>query len=71
VALHREVFHGLAVQDVVEFDSGCCSVFCLFGEKKKGKKRERERERNGQGFFSPRAGYTLLAVLHRIFMAVR
>jgi hypothetical protein len=40
---HGEAFHGLGVQDVTEFDSDGCSVFCLMeqGEEKERKKRER------------------------------
>jgi hypothetical protein len=40
----REAFHGLGIQDVTEFDSYWCSVFCLLGKNKK---------RNGQVFFFP------------------
>jgi hypothetical protein len=46
MAQHREAFHGLGVQDVTEFDSDSCSVFCLFGVKEK-------KKRNGQGAFFP------------------
>jgi hypothetical protein len=31
----REAFQWLGVQDVAEFDSNLCSVFCLLGEEKK------------------------------------
>jgi hypothetical protein len=34
MAWHREAFYALAVQNVTEFDSDQCSVFCLLGEKK-------------------------------------
>jgi hypothetical protein len=45
----REAFHGLGFHDITEFDSDCCSVFCLLGEK-----RKREKKGNGLGaFFSP------------------
>jgi hypothetical protein len=37
--LHREAFHRLGVQDVTEFDSDLCSVFCLL--------REKNEKRNG------------------------
>jgi hypothetical protein len=59
-----EAFHGLEVQDVIEFDSGWCSV-CLSKEKEKKKKVE------WSGGFFPRSGHALLAVLHGIFTAVR
>jgi hypothetical protein len=55
----REVFQGLRVQDVTEFNFDWCSVFCLLGEKEKKEKRP--------GGFSPRAGHALLAVPCRIF----
>jgi hypothetical protein len=39
----REAFHGLGIQDVTQFDSAWCSVFCLLGEKKKERgKRKKE-----------------------------
>jgi hypothetical protein len=64
--LHREAFPGLRVQDIAEFDSDRCSVFCLLGEEKK-------RERNSHRAFFPglEARHTLLPVLHGIFVAVR
>jgi hypothetical protein len=39
----REAFHGLGVQDVAEFNTGCCSVFCFLKEKifKKGETARR------------------------------
>jgi hypothetical protein len=33
VAWHRETFHVLRVQDVAEFNSDCCSIFCLLRKK--------------------------------------
>jgi hypothetical protein len=47
-------FYGLGVQDVIEFDSDQCSVFCFLGEKKKERKEKRKEKPPG-GFFS-RAG---------------
>jgi hypothetical protein len=31
---HKKAFHRLGVQDIAKFDSGWCSIFCLFKEKK-------------------------------------
>jgi hypothetical protein len=36
---HWEAFHRLGVQDVTEFDSDWCYVFCLLRERKKRKKK--------------------------------
>jgi hypothetical protein len=43
---HKEAFHRLGVQDVAQFNSDCCSVFCLFGEKNR-------KEKGPEGFFFP------------------
>jgi hypothetical protein len=61
---HREAFHGLGVQDVTEFDSDWCFVFCLLEERKLNKKK-------WPGGFFPRTRHTLLAVPCGIFVAVR
>jgi hypothetical protein len=63
MAGHREAFHRVGVQDVTEFDSAWCFVFCLLKEKKK-------RGRSTQGFF-PRADTPCWLCLARIFPAVR
>jgi hypothetical protein len=56
----REAFHGLVIQDVSEFDSDRCPLFCLLGEEKRTEKEK------WLGVFIP-----LLAVLHWISVAVR
>jgi hypothetical protein len=38
MAWHKEVFYGLMVQDVTEFDFDQCSLFCLLGGEKKGER---------------------------------
>jgi hypothetical protein len=47
----KEASHGVGVQDIAEFDSDWCSVFCLLGERQKKKKKKWERERNSLVFF--------------------
>jgi hypothetical protein len=56
-AFYREAFHGLGIQDVAEFDSDWCSIFCFWGGKKK---------RSHQGAFLPGPDMPswLCAVLH-------
>jgi hypothetical protein len=73
MALCREAFHGLGVQDVAEFDSDCCSVFCLLGEERKEKEKKKKEKWLVEGFF-PRAGrpdHALLSVPGGIFAAGR
>jgi hypothetical protein len=67
LALCREAFHGLRVQNVAKFNSDQYFVFCLLG----GKKKEKTKERNSQGACFPRARHALLAVPHRILAAVQ
>jgi hypothetical protein len=52
MAWHREAFYALAVQNVTEFDSDQCSVFCLLD-------KEKERE-EARGFFPRDGGQTHL-----------
>jgi hypothetical protein len=53
IVQHRNAFHGLGVQDVTEFHSDGCSVFCLLGGEERERERKREREREAaRGLFS-------------------
>jgi hypothetical protein len=53
VAWHREAFHRLGVQNVTEFDSDWCCVFCVLGREKK----ERKENRNSQRLYSQSQAY--------------
>jgi hypothetical protein len=64
---HGEAFHGLGIQDVAEFDSDRCSVFCLLEEKRKIEKKNKKREMTK--VFFPRTRHALLAVVCGIFTA--
>jgi hypothetical protein len=60
------------LQSLILIDSLSSASWEKKRKRKKKKKREREREREmARGLFFPRAGHALLAVPHRIFMAVR
>jgi hypothetical protein len=60
----REAFHGLGVQDVAEFNTGCCSVFCFLKEK------FLKREKLPGGFF-PRTDTSCWLCHASIFLPVR